>query len=79
LTQAAFARREGLRYPTFAHWVQQSNKGVLAPAVRFAQVRGPQPALDAPPQRLEVQLPDGTTVRGGEVALLAELVRALRS
>ncbi len=26
LTQAAFARREGLRYPTFAHWVR-SPKG----------------------------------------------------
>jgi hypothetical protein len=80
LTQAAFARREGLRYPTFAHWVQQANKGALAPAVRFAQVRWPQPpSPSAPSLRLEVQLADGTTLRGGEVEPVAALVRALRS
>ncbi|HLP08660.1 MAG TPA: hypothetical protein VK178_10870 [Opitutaceae bacterium] len=78
LTRAAFARREGLRYPTFAHWVQQANKGTLAPAVRFAQVLWPQPPASPPGPRLEVQLPDGTTVRGGAFEELAALVRALR-
>lgn len=78
LTQAAFARREGLRYPTFAHWVQQANKGALASAVRFAQVRWPQPAASPQSPRMEVQLADGTTVRGGAVEELAALVRALR-
>ncbi len=78
LTQAAFARREGLRYPTFAHWVQQASKGALAPAVRFAQVRWPQPPVSPPGPRLEVQMPDGITVRGGAVEELAALVRALR-
>jgi predicted DNA-binding protein (UPF0251 family) len=28
LTQAAFAKREGVRYSTFAHWVQQATKKV---------------------------------------------------
>jgi transposase-like protein len=27
LTQAAFARREGVRYPTFASWVQPARQG----------------------------------------------------
>jgi transposase-like protein len=26
LTQAAFARQEGVKYPTFAHWVQQERQ-----------------------------------------------------
>ena len=43
LTQAEFARREGVRYPTFASWVQQQRaaNGVPKPAVpkvRFAEV-----------------------------------------
>ena len=78
MTQAAFARREGLRYPTFAHWVQQANKGALAPVVRFAQVRWPQPPASPAGPRLEVQLPEGTTVRGGAVEELAALIHALR-
>ena len=53
LNQAAFAKREGLRYSTFCHWVQKAAKGLLrAPAaaasatsrsgaVQFAQVQLP--------------------------------------
>lgn len=53
LNQAAFAKREGLCYSTFAHWVQKAAKGTLrmtpipstpAPrhgAVQFAQVQLP--------------------------------------
>ena len=90
MTQAAFARREGLRYPTFAHWVQQAGKPVRAISpVRFAQVHWPLPSGDAAhaggedrgaaPLGLEVRLPDGTWVRGGEVGQLATLARALRT
>lgn len=78
LTQAAFAKREGVRYSTFAHWVQQATKKgptVRSPRVKFAEVALP-PAL-AP--ALEVRLPDGTLLRGGNVADLAKLVQALRS
>jgi len=78
LTQAAFAKREGVRYSTFAHWVQQATK--KAPAARKPRVRFTEVAL--PPTLtpvLEVRLPDGTLLRGGNAAELAKLVRALRS
>lgn len=78
LTQAAFAKREGVRYSTFAHWVQQATKKapvVRSPRVKFAEVA--LPAALAP--ALEVRLPDGTLLRGGSVTDLAKLVRALRS
>lgn len=78
LTQAAFARREGLRYPTFAHWVRHADKGASTSPVRFAQVSWPRSLPEAAGPRLEVQLPDGTIVRGAEVGELAVLVRALR-
>lgn len=93
LNQAAFAKREGLRYSTFCHWVQKAAKGLLrapAPAsasrggaVQFAPVQLPAPrsssssALSA--TSVELQLPDGVVVRGADVQKLAALVRALRS
>lgn len=90
MTQAAFARREGLRYPTFAHWVQQAGKSARAISpVRFAQVRWPLPTGDAAqvgvedrgvvPLGLEVRLPDGTLLRGGDAEQLATLALALRT
>ena len=36
LTQAAFAKGEGVRYSTFAHWVQQAKKKV--PVARSASI-----------------------------------------
>jgi len=84
LTQAQFARREGLKYPTFAHWVQESRRrGMTAPTgakVLFAEVRVPTvPAAKPASPVLEVGLPDGVIVRGADVQKLAALVRALRS
>lgn len=55
MNQAAFAKREGLCYSTFAHWVQKAAKGTLRAgptpstptprhdAVQFAQVQLPAP------------------------------------
>jgi DNA-binding transcriptional regulator YiaG len=84
LTQAAFAKREGLRYSTFAHWAQQATKPT--PAVRSPRANLPRPVSFAevalPPTlapALEVRLPDGTVLRGGSAEALAKLVRALRS
>lgn len=82
LSQAAFAKREGLRYSTFAHWVQKAAKGELrTPAqenpIQFARVQ--LPAASASAGSLEVRLSDGVIVRGDDVQKIAALVRALRS
>jgi transposase-like protein len=81
LTQAAFARREGVRYPTFATWVQQARPGeprskASSQKVRFAEVRLP---ASAPMPPVEVRMADGTVVRGASARELAAVVRALRS
>ena len=83
LTMAAFARQEGIRYSTFAHWV---TKAARAPAagnepIKFAEMRLPLVAPDSQrtDDRLEVRLPDGTVLRGSRVAEVVALVRALRS
>jgi transposase-like protein len=81
LTQAAFARREGVIYSTFAGWVHRSSarkprQGTDAP-VRFAEVN--LSAVTGLGAALEVRLPDGTVLRGSRAAELAELVRALRA
>ena len=78
---AAFARREGLRYSTFAGWVLKSGRpgrAALA-AVRFAQVQLPVAPAASFPTGLEVRLVDGTVVRGSAAHELAALVRALLS
>ena len=79
LTRTEFARREGIKYTTLCNWVQREGKvstEVKAPtAMRFAEVALPANVA----RRLEVQLSDGTTLRGERVEDLAALVRALRA
>lgn len=77
LTMAAFARREGINYATFAGWVTAQRAVPAKIPIKFAEVRMPPagPRDDAP---LEVRLPDGTMVRGGTVADLVTLLKALR-
>jgi hypothetical protein len=80
LTQAAFARREGVRYPTFASWVQQARQAEslsrgAAPRVQFAEVQVP---VARPAPAVEVQLGDGTVVRGPSAREVVAVVRALR-
>lgn len=87
LTQAAFARREGVKYATFAHWVQTRRARGEAPPVhaggkpvRFAEVRMPVRPNRPPEVRgLSVRMPDGLVVRGTDAASVAALVRALRA
>src|SRR5690606_14410395 len=81
LSQAAFARREGVRYPTFAHWVQERRRGALrgpgqrpAESPRFVEVGVP--AAASSPE-LSVALPGGLVARGADATSLATLVRAL--
>jgi hypothetical protein len=74
LTQAAFARSEGIKYTTFCSWAQEE-AGARPRKLRFAEVKMP----DQPGRALEVRLPDGTLLRGGSAAELAALVKILRT
>ena len=82
LTIAEMARRERVKYSTFAGWVWRSEHpdGVREHTVRrpsqvkFTEVKLPV-GMAAP---LEVRLPDGMVLRGCDAAGLAALVRALR-
>lgn len=79
LTMAAFARREGINYATFAGWVTAQRAEPAKSSIKFTEVKLPvlsPPGGDAP---LEVRLPDGTMVRGGKVADVVTLLKALRS
>lgn len=81
MTMAAFARRERLNYATFAGWVAKAQRGAVAKSpIQFAELRMPfvAPAPTSGDQ-LEVRLPDGTVLRGGRVADVVALVRALRA
>jgi transposase-like protein len=89
LTQAAFARREGVKYQTFASWVSEGGRrsaaGGLSKSVvpvRFAEVNLPPASpreLSASAEALSVTLPEGVVVRGAEAAAVAALVKALRA
>ena len=79
LTMAGFARREKLKYATFAGWVAKAQRTATAPStIRFAEVRLPF-ASGTPGDQLEVQLPDGTVLRGNRVAEVIALARALKA
>jgi transposase-like protein len=81
MTMAAFARREGIRYSTFAHWVIREQKAAPAkPRMTFTELQLPFAGAALPPtgEHLEVRLPDGAVVRGARVADVVALVRALR-
>jgi transposase-like protein len=82
LNMAEFARREGIRYGTFSGWVLRAQSAVATKsAIQFAEVQLPRagPAAAHLGNGLEVRLPDGTVLRGGRVAEVVALVRALRS
>jgi hypothetical protein len=78
---AGFARREGIKYGTFVHWVGKAPKAAAAkPRIKFAELQLPfPPSAPAATEHLEVRLPDGTMLRGARVADLVALVRALRA
>ena len=77
LTQKAFAQREGIKFPTFVSWLQELRRREEPPKVSFAELTAPA-ATSAHATALEVRLPDGTTLRGGNAEELARLLRLLR-
>ena len=81
MTMAAFARRERIKYATFAGWVAKAQSGAVAKRpIQFAEVRMPFAAPSAAADdRLEIRLPDGTVLRGARVTEMVALVRALRA
>lgn len=80
LTQAAFARRAGINFHTLVAWLGRRRQSVVGgkQPVRFHElsVAALSAARTLP---LEVTLPGGVIVRGGDASTLAELVRALRA
>jgi transposase-like protein len=79
LTMAAFARREGIEYSTFAGWVLKAGrKRAVTKRPRFAELRVGPVLASSPAAVLEVRLPDGTLVRGASASEVAALVKALR-
>jgi len=83
LTQEAFSRREGIRYGTLVAWLGRRRKrnGQLSEpesvSGRFHELSLRSPGTDG--AKLEVRLPDGTSVCGSSADELAKLVRLLRS
>lgn len=73
LTQAAFARREGINYTTFCSWVHQGGASASS-KMRFTEVHVP----GANTSGVEVRLADGTLIRGTNAVEVAAVVRALR-
>ena len=80
LTMAEFARREKVKYATFAGWVAKAQRtGLAKEPIKFAEMTLPLVSSGPAGEQLEVRLPDGTVVRGHRVAELITLVRALRA
>ena len=74
LTQRVFAQREGIRFNTFMAWLKRHRQ--RGARTGFAEVAVARPRSLA--GGLEVTLPDGVVVRGGDVQQLAALVERLR-
>ena len=75
LTQAQFARREGIKYHTLVGRLgrHRRKRALKAPGPKFLEARLP----TAPQVRLEATLPCGLVVRGDHPEALAQLIRLL--
>ena len=74
LTQKAFSKREGVKYSTFVSWVQDAKRVAPRAASGFTELTLP----GRPAAPLEVQLADGTLVRGGNAEEVARLIQLIR-
>lgn len=78
VTQAKFARREGINYSTFVAWLGRCRRRrLMAGNASRHFVEAQLPGGSATAGRLEVQLPNGVVVRGEEIVTLVALVKAL--
>jgi transposase-like protein len=75
LTQKAFAAREGVKYSTFAAWIQDARRTAAAAVSRFAEVSMTSRPVSA---GIEIALPDGTVLRGTELEALVTVATRLR-
>jgi hypothetical protein len=73
MTQREFAQREGIKFFTFTGWLKRNRAAKSESA--FVQVKVARRA--AAGAGLEVALPNGVVVRGGEVEQIAALVQRL--
>lgn len=79
----AFCRQHGLKYPTFATWVQKRRRGSVPALPRFAEVAVDFPVAPEPlpaPEPLRITLADGTRIDIScrkQLAWAAELLRHL--
>lgn len=80
MTVAEFARRESINYSTMTGWVARSSKATSVKPMRFAEVHLPERRTEPAKadERLEVQLTDGTVLRGSNVKDVIAVLRALR-
>jgi len=61
----AFCRQHGLKYPTFATWVQKRRRGSEPAHPRFAEVTVDLPSTSEPPaapEPMRITLADGTRI-----------------
>ena len=72
LTQKAFAKKEGVKYSTFVSWVQAQRRQRPRPKLGFTELTLPRAVSGVAP--LEVQLADGTVIRGSRVEEVARLL-----
>lgn len=82
LSQREFARREGINFHTFVEWLQRRRRAPgTKPPPRFQELSlpfVPKTSGTVAAASLEVQLADGTTIRGSNVEEIAQLLRLIR-
>ncbi|OYU99211.1 MAG: hypothetical protein CFE26_26095 [Verrucomicrobiales bacterium VVV1] len=82
LSQREFARREGVNFHTVVEWLQRRRRSAgEKPPARFQELSLPftlKTSGVVAAAALEVQLADGTTIRGSNVEEIAQLLRLIR-
>lgn len=75
MTQKAFAAREGVKFCTFTAWLARRRRAGQPSRPTFAEVSIPTGAVTG---LVEVVLPDGIVIRGGDAQRVAAIAAQLR-